>query len=74
MFSRAKLLHGDQAMGGGCEVGGESIWSSRLLPTFGKRGLVWIGMDDIPQADPSANGHPVWVLAWSSLGGLPASP
>lgn len=32
------------------------------------------GMDDVPQGDPSANEHPVWVLEWSSLGGLPASP
>lgn len=44
------------------------------LPTFGKMGLVWIGMDDVPQGDSSANGHPVWVSEWSSLPGLPASP
>ena len=61
-------------LGRGCRTGDESVSSSYLMPTFGKRGLVWIHIDDVPQGDTSAKGHPVWVLVWSCLEGLPASP
>ena len=61
-------------LGRGCRTGDESMRSSYLMPTFGKRGLVWIHIDDVPQGDTSAKGHPVWVLVWSCLEGLPASP
>ena len=61
-------------LGRGCRIGDESTWSSYLMPSFGKRGLVWIHIGDVPQGDTSAKGHPVWVLVWSCLEGLPASP
>lgn len=40
----------------------EFLWSPHPLPTFEKRGLVWVGVDDVPQGDPSEAGHAVWVL------------